>query len=136
GHLASENDDPNLKTFKSLSGGKLCGDITARSLQKVTLPMAFDGQCDEGYSVAGGNSLLDILVGGCQHTIYVFGVPVGVVTVIAPTQPDGPTPGAVHLSMAGTKVMNCTGGGGWDACLDVATYSSAFLFTSDRVIAK
>src|SRR6185369_5939309 len=59
GHLASENDDPAIKTFKSLSGGKLCGDITARSLQKVTLPMAFDGQCDEGYSVANNNSLLD-----------------------------------------------------------------------------
>ena len=96
--------------------------------------MAFDGQCDEGYSVANNNSLLDIIVGGCHHTVVII-FPI-TVSVIAATQPDGPTPGAVHLSMTGTKVTGCTGGGGWDACLDVATYSSAFLFTSDRVIAK
>ena len=131
GHLASENDDPALKTFPSLSGGKICGDITAGSLAAVKLPMAFDGQCNEGYSVADNNTLLDVLVGGCTHTVWIF-----TVTVVAATQPDGPTPGAVHFSMNGTHVNNCTGGGGWPACLDAATYSSAFTFTTDRVIAK
>src|SRR5207253_8191527 len=59
GHLASEHDVAGLKTFQSLSGGKLCGDITAASLQLVKLPASFDGQCDEGYSVANANTLLD-----------------------------------------------------------------------------
>lgn len=131
GHLTSENDDPALVTFPSLSGGKLCGDITAGSLQAVKLPMSFDGQCNEGYSVANGNTLLDVIVGGCTHTVLFFNV-----TVVAPTQPDGPMPGDVQLSMSATKVTNCTGGGGWPACLDVATYSSAFQFTTDRVIAR
>jgi hypothetical protein len=42
----------------------------------------------------------------------------------------------VNISMTGTHVSGCTGGGGYPACLDVATYSSAFQFTADRVIAK
>ncbi len=134
GHLASENDLPALKTFKSLSGGKLCGDITAASLAQVKLPASFDGQCDEGYSVANNNSLLDVLVGGCKHTVIPI---ILVVTVVTATQPDGPTPGAVHLTMTGTHVTGCTGSGGaYPACLDVGTYSSAFQFTTDRVIAK
>ncbi|MGZ3443359.1 MAG: DUF4215 domain-containing protein, partial [Polyangia bacterium] len=133
GHLASENDLPALKTFKSLSGGKLCGDITAASLAAVKLPASFDGQCDEGYSVANNNSLLDVLIGGCKHTVIPI---ILVVTVVTATQPDGPTAGAVHLTMTGTHVTGCTGGGGYPACLDVGTYSSAFQFTTDRVIAK
>ena len=95
--------------------------------------MSFDGQCDEGYSTAKNNTLLDVIVGGCKHTV----IPViGVVTVIVPTQPDGPASNKVHLSMSGISVTGCTGGGGYPACLDVATYSSAFSFTTDRVIAK
>ncbi len=135
GHLASEHELSTLKTFPSLTAGKICGDVTARSLSKVTLPMAFDGQCNEGYSSAGGNSLLDVLVGGCRHTGTVFGFPV-TVTVVGVTQPDGPAGTPVSLTLAGTKVTGCTGGGGYPACLDVATYSSAFTFTTDRVIAK
>ncbi len=134
GHLASENDDPTIKTFKSLSGGKLCGDITAGSLAGVAMPMAFDGQCDEGYSVAGNNTLLDIVVGGCHHTIVII-VPI-TVPVVNATQPDGPAGANVHFTMTGTHVTGCTGGGGYPACLDAATYSSAFTFTTDRVIAK
>lgn len=135
GHLASEHLLSTLKSFPSLSGGKICGDITAKSLAAVTLPMAFDGQCNEGYT-STGNTLLDVLVGGCTHTASVFGIPV-TVTVIGVTQPDGPSAGAVHLTMTGTKVTGCTGtGGAYPACLDVGTYSSAFSFTTDRVIAK
>ena len=131
GHLASENDAPTLKTFPSLSGGKICGDITAASLAAVKMPMAFDGQCNEGYTSAS-NSLLDVIVGGCKHTVLIF-----TVTVVAATQPDGPSATPVHITMSGTHVNGCTGSGGaYPACLDVATYSSAFQFTTDRVIAK
>jgi hypothetical protein len=42
----------------------------------------------------------------------------------------------VKLTTTGNRVTGCTGGGGWPACKDVATYSSAFQFTADRVIAK
>jgi cysteine-rich repeat protein len=133
GHLASENVLSTLKSFKSLSGGKLCGDITGASLNAVKLPASFDGQCDEGYSVAGMNSLLDVMVGGCKHTVIPI---ILVVTVVKPTQPDGPSAGAVKYTMTGTHVTGCTGGGGYPACLDVGTYSSAFQFTTDRVIAK
>jgi hypothetical protein len=90
----------------------------------------FDGLCNEGYTMANGNSLLDVVVGGCTVII---------VPAIRPTQPDGPAGTTVHLTMSsgkGAKVTGCTGGGGYPACLDVATYSSAFQFTTDRVIAK
>ena len=135
GHLAAEHDRSTLKTFPTLSGGKICGDITGTSLAAVKLPMSFDGQCNEGYTSAG-NTLLDVLVGGCKHTAIILGFPV-TVTVIAPTQPDGPSATPVHITMSGTHVSGCTGSGGaYPACLDVATYSSAFQFTTDRVIAK
>jgi cysteine-rich repeat protein len=135
GHLATENDLSTLKTFGSLTAGKICGDVTASSLAQVKLPASFDGQCDEGYSSTATpvNTLLDVLVGGCHHTPA---FPPITVSVIAATQPDGPSAGAVHISMTGTHVTGCTGGGGYPACLDVATYSSAFQFTADRVIAK
>lgn len=133
GHLSTENDLSTLNTFGSLTAGKICGDVTARSLSAVKLPASFDGQCTEGYSSMGAtpNSLLDVLVGGCHHKA--FGL---TIQVIAPTQPDGPPGTPVNITMTGTHVSGCTGGGGYDACLDVATYSSAFQFTSDRVIAK
>jgi cysteine-rich repeat protein len=130
GHLTSENIDPAIKTFKALKGGSICGDITAASLQAVKLSSMFDGLCNEGYTMANGNSLLDVVVGGCTVII---------VPAIRPTQPDGPAGTTVHLTMSsgkGAKVTGCTGGGGYPACLDVATYSSAFQFTTDRVIAK
>jgi len=127
GHVATENDLPTLKSFASLTAGKICGDVTAASLAQVKLPTSFDGQCNEGYSSAD-NTLLDVLVGGCHHTVLGFSV-----SVIAATQPDA---GGVHINMTGLHVTGCTGGGGYPACLDVATYSSAFQFTADRVIAK
>jgi cysteine-rich repeat protein len=132
GHLATENDLATLKSFASLTAGKICGDVTAASLAQVKLPASFDGQCDEGYS-SMGNTLLDVLVGGCHHTPLFPPIPI---SVIAATQPDGPSPNAVHIDMTGTRVTGCTGGGGYPACLDVATYSSAFQFAADRVIAK
>jgi len=133
GHLASEHDLSTLKSFASLTAGKICGDVTAKSLSQVKLPASFDGQCDEGYSSTATpvNTLLDVLVGGCHHTALGFPV-----SVIAATQPDGPSGTPVNITMTGTHVSGCTGGGGYDACLDVATYSSAFQFTADRVIAK
>jgi len=69
----------------------------------VKLPASFDGQCDEGYSVAGNNSLLDVMVGGCKHTVIPI---VLVVTVVKPTQPDGPTAGAVKIETPNPFVGN------------------------------
>jgi cysteine-rich repeat protein len=131
GHLASENDLSTLKSFASLTAGKLCGDVTAASLALVNLPASFDGQCTEGYASTASppNTLLDVLVGGCHSTILP-------ISVIAMTQPDGPSGTTVHITTTGNRVSGCTGGGGYPACLDVATYSSAFQFTADRVIAK
>ena len=74
-----------------------------------------------------------MLIGGCKHTVIPVIV---VVTVVKVQQPDGPPGANVHFTMTGTHVTGCTGGGGWPACLDVGTYSSAFQFTTDRVIAK
>jgi cysteine-rich repeat protein len=131
GHLASEHLNPALTSFQTLTGGKLCGDITAGSLN-VGLPMALDGQCDEGYTIAGGSTLLDVIVHGCKKTVIVFAV-----TVIKPTQPDTSIDGNTYkITTTGTKVTGCTGGAAWPTCLDKATYTSAFSFTADRIIAK
>ncbi|HEX9103663.1 MAG TPA: DUF4215 domain-containing protein, partial [Polyangia bacterium] len=134
GHLATENDLPTLNTFASLTAGQICGDVTAASLAQVNLPASFDGQCIEGYASTAvpPNTLLDVLVGGCHHSVLGFPV-----SIIAATQPDGPPGSTVQLTTTGTRVSGCTGNGGaYPACLDVATYSSAFQFTADRVIAK
>ncbi|MDB4967325.1 MAG: Multiple EGF-like-domain protein 3 precursor [Myxococcales bacterium] len=130
GHLASEHLDPALKSFAGLSGGKLCGNVSAASLKAVAAPMAIQTNCDEGYTAA--NTLLDAIVNGCTKTV--FFVPI---TVIKATQPDKSTDGNTYkLTKTGKSVTGCTGGVAWPDCLDKAAYSSGFQFTSDRVISK
>jgi cysteine-rich repeat protein len=141
GHLASENLDPALTSFATTGGASgtdtMCGDITAASLAKVPAPPALvqggATPCIQGYSSA--NSLLDVLVGGCSIRVIFFPI-----TAITPTQPD--TPGAdtyIFALGADKKVASCTQNGAAAdvaACLDAASYSSYFQFTSDRVIVK
>jgi cysteine-rich repeat protein len=129
GHLASENLDPALQSFQVLSGGKLCGDVSAGSLAQVTMPMSLQGAltCTLGFGAT--NHLLDAIVGGCYNIL--------IGPVIKGTQPDGSTDGNHYtFTMTGNKVTGCTGGAAWPTCLDKATYSSAFQFTTDRVICK
>jgi cysteine-rich repeat protein len=130
GHLASENLDPALSSFPALTGGQLCGDVSASSLAGVTMPDALIMNCNEKYTAA--NHLLDAIVNGCTATAFGFKVP-----VIAPTQPDGSTDGnKYNITVTGNAVSGCTGGAAYPGCLDKAWYSSAFQFTTDRVIAK
>jgi cysteine-rich repeat protein len=130
GHLASENVSSTVKSFPSMTAGTLCGNITAASLDAVTMPMALQGGiCFQGYG--SGNHLLDAITDGCTTLLG---------TAINKTKPDGSTDGHTYqFTLTGNKVTGCTsdaGGAPWPTCKDRATFSSAFLFTTDRVIAK
>jgi cysteine-rich repeat protein len=141
GHLASESLDPALTSFAATGGASgtdtLCGDITAASLAKVPAPAALvkggTTPCTQGYTA--DNSLLDVLVGGCSVLVIIFPV-----TAITATQPDTAGADSYKLSAgAGKKVAACTKNGvatDLASCLDAATYSSYYQFTSDRVIVK
>ncbi len=154
GHLASENLDPALVSFTSMSNGQLCGNVSAYSLSKFPIPdaLASDGttgttltKCRENYKLT--NSLLDVMIGGCRNSLYI--------AIINKTQPDkedptapaaGAGPAYTLIPDATTKVVDrCTDKGGttynagttqFDACLKDAAYSSYFKFTTDRVIIK
>lgn len=130
GHLTTENLDPALKSFPTLTAGTLCGNITAGSLSAVTMPSSLQGAltCFESYTAS--DHLLDAIVNGCTTFLG---------TAIKPTQPDGSTDGKSYtFTLTGKNVTGCTSNGGaaWPTCLDRATYSSGFKFTADRVIAK
>ncbi len=127
GHLASENILSSLQTFPTMKTGTLCGNITAASLNAVTMPSSLQGlTCAQAYTA--NNHLLDALIDGCDTFLG---------KAINITQPDGSTDGNHYqFQLTGNQVMGCTGGAPWPTCLDRATYSSAFLFTSDRVIVK
>jgi cysteine-rich repeat protein len=145
GHLASEHLSPTIQSFGTMTNGLLCGNISAESLSKVSVPaVLLSGgmyACSSPvYTTA--NSLLDVLVGGC--TIIV-------IPAVNKTQPDqidpsapvvaGTTPPYTLTAGAGNIVTGCTDKNGKSqanlaACLSAAAYSSYFDFTSDRVIAK
>jgi cysteine-rich repeat protein len=141
GHLASENLDPALVSFATMSNGELCGNISAASLATVPVPAALlsgVGACNQGYTAA--NHLLDVLVGGCNGFLNI--------AEVNPTQPDQfdpavPAAGAgapYTLTIANKAVTGCRDKNGTavalPACLAAAAYSSDFDFTTDRVIAK
>jgi cysteine-rich repeat protein len=145
GHLASEHLDPSLVSFATVGSstalGKLCGDVTAQSLKSVPVPSALQGcasifnltACSQCYSAT--NSLLDVLISGCTNPF--------VGPLINIQQPDGGrvvTDSYTFSANATTKVVNaCTKNGAaasLTACLNDATYSSFFRFTTDRVIMK
>ena len=138
GHLAAEHLNPALQSFATVTGGELCGAVTAASLNSVPAPMALQGcgilNCQQCYTAA--NTLLDVIVGGCN--IAFVGMQV------TPTQPDT---GRVATDMynfapgAGRRVANgtCTKNGVSTpimTCLNDAAYTSYFRFGSDRVIMK
>jgi len=142
GHAASEHLDPALTSFATTTGGQLCGNISAASLAAIPAPPELQSggsaNCSQGYTAA--NSLLDVLVGGCR---------VFIVTALRATQPDKADPtaaivgGGAPYSLtvgAGKKVTGCKDRNGGavslGACLASAAYSSAFRFTTNRVIAK
>jgi cysteine-rich repeat protein len=142
GHLASENLDPTLTSFATMSGGTLCGNISAASLATVPVPaqLAQGGAdaCSQGYTSA--NSMLDVLVGGCS--VFFF-------TVISATQPDQVAPAAPAAGAGGpyslsigsnSAVSGCTDSAGASVdvptCLAAAAYSAYFQFATDRVIGK
>jgi cysteine-rich repeat protein len=148
GHLTSENLDPALQSFQTITGGQLCGNVSAYSLSKAPIPAALavggSNACNEKYPTTA--SLLDVFVGGCKVTVLFT------VTALNPTQPDQSDPTAplfgagpaYTFTRTGTAVTGCKDKGGkatataadFDQCLKSAAYSSSFKFTTDRVIAK
>jgi cysteine-rich repeat protein len=141
GHLATEHLDANLTSFATLTGGKLCGDVTAGSLAAVAIPDDLVGcasifnltACNQCFTAS--NTLLDVIVTGCTNPF------VGV--LIKPTQPDSArTPSDMYTfsTNSTTKVVTGCKKNGATAtladCLNDAAYTSYFTFTTDRVIMK
>jgi cysteine-rich repeat protein len=131
GHLSSEHLDPTLTSYGTMANGELCGEVSAQSLALVPAPSQFTS-CSPAYTT--NNSLLDVLVGGCNT---IFG------TQIASTQPDlGDSNGPYTLETDATThaVNGCKDKSSnpvpLPACLAIAGYSSFFTFTTDRVIIK
>jgi cysteine-rich repeat protein len=139
GHLATENLDPNLKSFETMTGGEMCGNVSAAALAKVAVPTQASA-CSARYDAAV-NSLLDIFVGGCK---------ISVMQGFAAIQPDTTDPG-VPVAGAGApykliadattkKVNACQDKNGADVplatCLASSTYSTAFNFTTKRVVVR
>jgi hypothetical protein len=148
GHLAAEHLDPALVSYASVGqknangSAKLCGNVSAASLKNVPIPTALVGgglfACSQNYQAT--NSLLDVLIGGCNILF---------VQQIKPTQPDKvdpsvPQPGAggpyVLQSNAQKVVSTCRDKNNavvnLQQCLDAAAYSSFFKFATGRVIVK
>src|ERR1043165_4634347 len=138
GHLPSENIDPALVTFASMTTGQLKGNISAASLAAVPIPAPIAADANSGYSA--NNTLLDLIVGG--YSVIIF-VPI---PQVKPTQPDAVDPGVTAPGAGGPytfqtnaskMVIGCKDKNGAAVNLDdglkAAAYSSYFTFTSDRV---
>jgi cysteine-rich repeat protein len=146
GHLASENLDPSLKSFETMTEGSLCGNASAKTFADIAVPAAAQQYCrwsnqpDVQYDPAV-HTLLDFLVGGCK---------VAIAQVLKPMQPDAATPG-VPAAGAGApytfetdfntkKVIGCKDKNGaaanLNACIASAAFSVGFSFTSQRVIVR
>ena len=142
GHPASDQIDPSLKSFGSMSGGQLKGNVSAASLAATPIPANLVGatSCSQAYTST--NTWLDLLVSGCS----ILG---GLLQLIIATQPDQADPAApvggagapYHFSANSSHVVgSCTDKNGaavpLATCLQAAAYSSYFKFTTDRVIGK
>jgi fibronectin type 3 domain-containing protein len=135
GHLTSENLDPALVTFASTSAGRFCGNISARSFSTAPIPTSLIGcssfNCSRCYTSA--NTWLDLIVGGCT----VLGI-----QQVKPTQPDTSTTGSSYsfTTNATTKAVTACQINNVNAslsdCLDQATFSSFYQFTTNRVIPR
>lgn len=147
GHLAAENLDPSLVSYHSAGqpnsngAGQLCGRVSAASLDQVAAPDALTSgftACSQGYTMS--NSLLDVIVGGCN--IFLVG------QQITPTQPDTHDPNVAPVgagptytfTTTGTNVTGCQDSNNQSVslqnCLDDAAYSAYFKFATGRVILK
>ena len=142
GHVPTENLDPALQSYatcgSSVSAGRLCGGVTARSLASAPLPSALLPDC-AGYT--GTNSMLDLIVSGCTH--FLLG------TLVKATQPDAADPsvpaagagGPYRLIANSQKVVTVCQDKNRQTvdlatCLASAAYSSDFAIATDRVIPK
>jgi hypothetical protein len=146
GHTLGEHLDTSLNAFGSLGNGELCGNISAASLAAApvasTLQSGGSASCDQSYG--SGNSMLDVIVGGCSHSVFL----VGNFIIFTSTQPDQVDPGApvagaggpYKFVMSGGKVSSCKDKNGTTVdlttCKNAAAYSAALTFSSDRVILK
>jgi cysteine-rich repeat protein len=150
GHLGAEHLDPMLQSFATMAqpsanaGGKICGNVTASSLNQVPVPAdLLPGgayPCSQGYST--DNSFLDVLIGGCTY--------LGFITIINVRQPDQQDPTApdvgagfpysLQRDTTTKKVNGCRDKNNMTVnlaqCLDDAAYSAFFKFATDRVIGK
>jgi hypothetical protein len=115
--------------------------VSAASLAQVPAPDALTGggllSCSQNYATT--NSLLDVLIGGCNILF---------IQQISPTQPDtedptAPAAGAgpsYTLTSTGNTVDGCQDTNGnpvnLQACLEDAAYSAYFKFATGRVILK
>ncbi|HET6311375.1 MAG TPA: hypothetical protein VFH00_10280 [Candidatus Nitrosotalea sp.] len=140
GHPASDQINPALQSFGSMSAGQLKGNISAASL---SVSPVSNISCDQAYTSA--NTMLDVLVSGCTVTSGLVTIP-----VILRTQPDqldpaAPAAGAgppYHLGANSIthRVDSCTDKNLTSVllatCLNATAYSSYFKFTTDRVIGK
>jgi cysteine-rich repeat protein len=146
GHLPGEHLDPALSSYKTCGvatasgSGRLCGNITARTLSQTPIAPALVGTtgCSQGFTLS--NSMLDAMVVGCTA----LGV-----QQIRPTQPDTSDPSA-PVAGAGPKykltvnsqkvVVGCKDRNGASVdlgvCLDSAAYSSYFRLATNRIIPK
>jgi cysteine-rich repeat protein len=141
GHGASEHDMAGLTTFATITGGEMCGSVTAASLATIKVPSQLTSgmtKCNQGYTA--NNSMLDVFINGCNVLF---------VTAVSKTQPDQVVAGAPVAGAGGPytlsagsdhKVNACKDSSGatvdLNTCLNSAAYSGAFQFTADRVIAK
>jgi cysteine-rich repeat protein len=127
-----------LEVFETIAGNGtgqgLCGDITVQSLAQIPVPSVLTTgttKCTEDYTYCGAgnpvsatcNSLLDVLVGGCNITVIVT------IPVVNATQPDVPPVG-------GTAVTNLTVGTNKKVTIPTAAeteaYSSYLQFAANR----
>jgi cysteine-rich repeat protein len=148
GHVDAEHLDPALASYdtcgqaNATSSGKLCGNLTARSLAMTPIAAGLTGcglaSCTKCYTAA--NTMLDALVGGCANTL--------IGTQISPRQPDASDPSVpiagagppYTFLLTGNAVTGCRDKNAQavdlNACLDSAAYSSYFRLATDRVIPK
>jgi cysteine-rich repeat protein len=149
GHLASENDEPGLKTFQTSASvasptARMCGNVSALSLDNSPVPTDLlpggANACVEGYGAA--NRLLDVMVNGCKVTALK-------IQAIKPTNPDQVDPAAPATGAGGPytfavdaskRVTTCKDKAGVNAplqaCLAAAAYSISFKYASERVIIR
>lgn len=136
GHLASENLDPALMSYATMTGAQMCGNTTAQSLASVVAPAVIIGcgfgKCTQCYTTA--NTLLDVVVSGCDVLL--------VGQQVRATQPDtSRVPGNVFRFTANAQriVTSCTKNNvatTLQDCFANAAYSTLYNFTTGRVIAK